>query len=278
MGLSMAKHLQKAGYNIFVYNRTKEKADELISNGATWCNTPKEVAEKSDIVFSIVGFPKDVEETYLGENGILNGTKEGSIVVDMTTSKPSLAKEIAKKCSESGVECLDAPVSGGDLGAKNAELVIMVGGEKSTYDKVLPFFENMGKSKLMGEAGAGQHTKMANQISIAACIVGTVETLMYAKYSGLSQEDAIEIIGGGSAANWQLNNMGPRIVQGNFEPGFYIKHFLKDMGIALEECRRMNLKLPGLELAYSFYEKALEIGLEDKGTQALYKVFEEMNK
>ena len=278
MGKSMCAHILKTGYSVSVYNRTKEKAKELIDNGAIWCSSPKEVAEKSDIVFTIVGFPHDVEDVYLGENGILRSIKNGSIVVDMTTSEPSLAQKIYEEAKKKGVSSIDAPVSGGDVGAKNGTLAIMSGGDKETYDKVYPLFELMGKNiAYMGKAGAGQHTKMSNQILIASTMIGVVESLLYAYKAGNNLNEVINVIGKGAAGCWSINNLGPRIVDGNFDPGFFIKHFIKDMGIALKEAKNMNLSLPGLALAYQFYISATAIGFENLGTQGLYKVLAKMN-
>ena len=278
MGKSMCSHILKAGYKVSVYNRTKNKADELITKGAEWCSNPKEIAEKSDIIFAIVGFPKDVEEVFLGESGILKGVKEGSIIVDLTTSEPTLAQKIYEEAKKKGVSSIDAPVSGGDVGAREGTLAIMTGGDKETYEKVLPFFELMGKNiAYMGKAGAGQHTKMSNQILIASTMIGVVESLLYAYKAGNDLTEVINVIGKGAAGCWSINNYGPRIVDGNFDPGFFIKHFVKDMGIALQEAQQMNLSLPGLALAYQFYISAISLGFENLGTQGLYKVFAKMN-
>ncbi len=278
MGKSMCSHILKAGFKVSVYNRTKNKADELIKKGAEWCSNPKEVAEKSDIIFAIVGFPKDVEEVFLGENGILNGAKAGSIIVDMTTSEPTLAQKIYDEAKKKGVSSIDAPVSGGDVGAREGTLAIMIGGDKEIFEKVLPFFELMGKNiAYMGKAGAGQHTKMSNQILIASTMIGVVESLLYAYKAGNDLIEVINVIGKGAAGCWSINNYGPRIVDGNFDPGFFIKHFVKDMGIALHEAQQMNLSLPGLALAYQFYISAISLGFENLGTQGLYKVFAKMN-
>ena len=278
MGQSMCSHIIKAGYNVAVYNRTKEKADELVKMGAQWCSNPKEVAEKSDVVFTIVGFPNDVKEVYLGENGILNGIKEGTILVDMTTSEPTLAQLIYEEAKKKGAHSIDAPVSGGDVGARQGTLAIMTGGDKDVYDKVLPFFELMGKNiAYLGKAGAGQHTKMSNQILIASTMIGVVESLLYAYKAGNDLAEVIDVIGKGAAGCWSINTLGPRIVDGNFDPGFFIKHFVKDMGIALQEARIMKLALPGLALAYQFYVSSMAIGLENLGTQGIYKVFAKMN-
>ena len=278
MGKSMCAHILKAGYNVSVYNRTKEKAKELIDMGAGWCSNPKEVAENSDIVFTIVGFPQDVEDVYLGENGVLKAIKKGSIIVDMTTSEPSLAQRIYEEAKKLGVSSIDAPVSGGDVGAKNGTLAIMAGGDKETYEKVFPFFELMGENiAYMGKAGAGQHTKMSNQILIAGTMIGVVESLLYAYKAGNDLSEVINVIGKGAAGCWSINNLGPRIVKGNFDPGFFIKHFIKDMGIALKEAKKMNLSLPGLALVYQFYISATALGLENLGTQGLYKIMAKMN-
>ncbi|MHA1339860.1 MAG: NAD(P)-dependent oxidoreductase [Promethearchaeota archaeon] len=278
MGNSMCSHIMNKGYQTFIFNRTKSKAENLISKGAIWCESPKEVAEKSDIIFTIVGFPDDVEEVYFGSQGIFKGLKKDSIVVDMTTSKPYLAKKIYEKAKQLGASALDAPVSGGDVGAKNAKLAIMVGGDKETFDIILPLFKLMGENiKLLGPAGAGQHCKMANQIHIATTMIGVVESMLYAYKAGLNLDEMIDVIGKGAAASWSINNLGRRIVKRNFDPGFFIKHFVKDMGIALEEAKLMNLSLPGLALAHQFYILAMAQGLENLGTQGLYLVFEEMN-
>lgn len=278
MGKSMCKHLLTNNCTTFVYNRTPEKARELVELGATLCTSPAEVAANSDIVFTIVGFPKDVEETILGENGIVAHAKEGTIIVDMTTSTPSLAKRIADVAASKKMAALDAPVSGGDLGAREGTLAIMVGGDTATYAEVLPYFEAMGKNiKWMGEAGAGQHCKMANQILIAGTMIGTVESLLYAAKTGMDLDEVIDVIGSGAAGSWSINNLGRRIAKKDFDPGFFIKHFVKDMGIALEEAAAINLSLPGLALANQFYVAAKAQGLENLGTQGLYKVFEAMN-
>jgi 3-hydroxyisobutyrate dehydrogenase len=268
----------KAGYKVTVFNRTREKAQALLDDGAQWCDDPAQVAVAADVVFTIVGFPTDVEEVVLGERGVLSEARDGSILVDMTTSKPQLAKLISQKAAEKGVGAVDAPVSGGDIGAREGTLAIMAGGERKTYEEVLPLFQIMGKNiSYMGEAGSGQHTKMCNQILIASTMVGVVESLLYGYRAGLSQDEVIDVIGKGAAASWAINNMGPRITAGNFDPGFFIKHFVKDMGIALEEARRMNLSLPGLSLANQFYIAAMAMGLEGLGTQGLYKVFQRLN-
>jgi 3-hydroxyisobutyrate dehydrogenase len=279
MGRSMCLHLVKGGYKAFVYNRTKSKAKDLLDAGATWCENPMEVARHSDCVFTIVGYPADVEEVILGEQGVLAGIKPGSILVEMTTSEPTLAKRIYEKAKDSSVSVLDAPVSGGDVGARSGKLAIMVGGDRKIFDQVMPLFELMGENiAYMGPAGAGQHTKMCNQIHIATTMIGVVECLLYAYKAGVDLEEMIAVVGSGAAASWSLNNYGPRIAKGNFDPGFFVKHFVKDMDIALKEARRMRLSLPGLALAHQFYVSAMAIGLENMGTHSLYKLFERMNR
>ena len=278
MGKSMCSHVIKDGYNVSVYNRTKKKTEDLIKMGATWRSNPEEVAENSDIIFTIVGYPKDVEEVYFGEKGIMEGIKPNSIIVDMTTSEPTLAQRIYQQAKKKQSFSIDAPVSGGDVGAREGTLAIMAGGDKEIYEKILPFFNLMGKNvAYMGKTGAGQHTKMSNQILIATTMIGVVESLLYAYKAGNDLNEVINVIGKGAAGCWSINNLGPRIVDGNFDPGFYIKHFIKDMGIALQEAKQMNLSLPGLALAYQFYISATAMGLENLGTQGLYKVFVKMN-
>jgi 3-hydroxyisobutyrate dehydrogenase len=281
MGNSMCKHVMtKGGYTALVYNRTKEKAQELVDAGAKWCESPVEIAGQADVVFTMVGFPKDVEDVYFGDQGILKGLKSGAICVDMTTTEPSLAIRIAAAAEQLGARALDAPVSGGDVGARNAALAIMVGGDEATYNDILPLFQMMGdaeKIALMGPPGAGQHTKMCNQIMIANTMIGVVESMIYGLKAGLDVGQMITILSKGAAQNWSLANYGPRILSGDFNPGFFIKHFVKDMGIALEEAKRMNLSLPGLALANQFYLSAVAIGLENLGTHGLYKVYLHMN-
>jgi 3-hydroxyisobutyrate dehydrogenase len=275
MGQSMAGHILNAGYELHVYTRTKHKAEPLISKGAAWEETVEALSGKCDVIITIVGFPADVEQVYLEETGILNHAQKGTIVIDMTTSRPDLAVKIYDRAATSGIEALDAPVSGGDLGARNATLAIMVGGDKATFDKVFPLFEVMGKNiMLQGKAGSGQHTKMANQIAIAAGMVGICESLAYAGKSGLDPETVLKSIGQGAAGSWSLNNLGPRMIAGNVEPGFYIKHFIKDMKIAVDSSDRMGLETPGLDLALSLYQRMAKMGYENNGTQALFKLFE----
>ena len=278
MGASMAGHLQKAGHELYVFNRTKGKAKGLLDRGASWCDTPAKVASNSEIVFTIVGFPFDVEEVYLGEAGILAGEVPCQIVVDMTTSRPSLAQEIAAKAGEKGIESLDAPISGGDIGAREGTLAIMVGGKKEAFEKVLPLFQLMGKTiSHMGDAGAGQHTKMCNQILVAGNMIGACESLLYAAKLGLDQRAVIDIIGKGAASSFLINNLGPRIVDGNYDPGFFVEHFIKDMGIALAEAEAVGLSLPGLGLVHQLYVAVKAQGHGRLGTQALYLALKALN-
>jgi 3-hydroxyisobutyrate dehydrogenase len=278
MGASMAGHLLDAGYDLRVHNRTKDKALSLIQQGAMWCESAADAAEGADVVFSIVGFPKDVAETFLGERGILATAKRDAVVVDMTTSEPSLAERIYETAKEKGIMALDAPVSGGDLGARNGTLSIMVGGEEEAFRQTKPLLEVMGENiSWFGPAGSGQRVKMSNQILIATTMIGTVESILYAVRSGLEPNAVIDLIGSGAAGCWSINNLGRRIVKADYDPGFFIKHFVKDMTIALQDAERLGLKLPGLALAKKFYDQAVESGQENEGTQALYKVFESMS-
>lgn len=278
MGAPMCGHLMKAGYALTITTRTKAKAEGLLHDGAAWRDTPREVAEASDYVFSMVGYPEDVESVLLGEEGALTGMRPGGILVDMTTSKPALAVAIAEAASKRGVQALDAPVSGGDSGAQAGTLAIMAGGDADAFNEIKPLFDLMGQNvKRMGPAGAGQHTKMVNQILVASGMIGTVESLMYAASAGLDMQEVISVVGKGAAASWSINNLGPKIAQGDYDPGFFIKHFVKDLGIALEESRRMKLALPGLATAQQFYHAAMAQDLENMGTQALYKVYQQLN-
>ena len=274
MGSSMVRHLLKAGNTVHVYNRTKEKAMPLVDEGAIWENTPADITKVSDIIFTIVGYPQDVEQVYFGENGIFEELTEGKIVVDMTTSKPALAQRLAIKAEELGAVSLDAPVSGGDLGAKNGTLSIMVGGDEAAYEKVTPLFETFsGSLNLFGPAGSGQHTKMVNQIMVAGTMTGMTEMLVYAKAAGLKLEEVIKTVNGGAAQNWSLGNYAHRILVEDYSPGFFVKHFLKDLKIVLEEAEEMNLNLPSTKQAYELYEKLQNEGYGDDGTQALIKLW-----
>ncbi|QIW83565.1 MULTISPECIES: NAD(P)-dependent oxidoreductase [Bacillus] len=274
MGNSMASHILEAGYPVLVYTRTKQKAEEILNKGAVWQETVKDLSEKADIIITMVGYPSDVEDIYLGENGILRHAKEGAFVIDMTTSKPSLAKKIAEQAKEKSILALDAPVSGGDIGARNGTLAIMAGGEKEAFEACLPLFSVMGENiQYQGPAGSGQHTKMCNQIAIAAGMVGVAEAMAYAEKSGLNPEQVLKSITTGAAGSWSLSNLAPRMLKGDFAPGFYVKHFIKDMGIALEEAELMGEEMPGLALAKSLYDKLSAQGEENSGTQSIYKLW-----
>ncbi len=274
MGSSMVRHLLKANYTVHVYNRTKEKAMNLVEEGAVWEDSPAKISEVSDVIFTILGYPTDVEEVYFGDEGIFQSLAEGKIVVDMTTSTPELAIRIAEEAEKLGAESLDAPVSGGDLGAKNGTLTVMVGGKEATYQKMRPAFETFSSSlRLFGKAGSGQHTKMANQIMVAGTMTGLTETLVYAKAAGLNLEEVLKTVNGGAAQNWSLGNYGPRILAEDYTPGFFVKHFVKDLKIALEEAEKMDLKIPSTEQAYALYKKLEENGYGEDGTQALIKLW-----
>ena len=271
MGHSMCRHLMDAGFSATVFSRTKSKAQPLLDAGASWGDSPKQVAENSDVVFSIVGFPDDVREVHLGENGTLAGCKSGNVLVDMTTSRPSLAVEIAEAAAKHDVVSIDAPVSGGDVGAKNGTLSIMIGGDEAAVASLDPCWQVMGKTIVrQGGPGAGQHTKMVNQTLIATGMIGVCEALMYAYKSGLDLETVLKSVSGGAAGSWSLSNLAPRIVGGDFEPGFYVEHFIKDMGIAIDEANRMGLSLPGLAMAHQLYLSVQAQGQGRKGTQALH--------
>jgi 3-hydroxyisobutyrate dehydrogenase len=271
MGKSMVSHLLKGGYRLHVYNRTKSKAEDLLKIGANWQESPAEVAKAADVIITIVGYPADVEEVYLGENSILSNAKKGSVVIDMTTSSPDLAVKIHDQAERKGISALDAPVSGGDIGAREGKLSIMVGGDREVYEQVKPLFEIMGENIVyQGKAGSGQHCKMANQIAIASNIMGVCESIRYAEKAGLDPSVVLQSISAGAATSWSLSNLAPRMLKGDFEPGFYIKHFIKDMGIAIQSAENMGLDTCGLALAKSLYDKLAAEGKENLGTQALY--------
>lgn len=275
MGSGVINNLLKAGYPVDIYTRTESKAEPLINSGAKWYADPKDVAESADIIFSMVGFPQDVEDVYFKDNGIFAGLSAGKIIVDMTTSTPTLAKKIGKKAETIDVQALDAPVSGGDVGARDGKLTIMVGGSKEAYQTLLPIFEIIGKANhYFGPYGAGQHAKMANQIMIAGTMTGLTEMFVYAKAAGLNLQSVLETVSGGSGDNWSLENYGPRILKGDFKPGFYSKHFLKDLRIALDESEKMNLDLPATKQAKKLYETLVdEKDLGNDGTQGLIKLW-----
>jgi 3-hydroxyisobutyrate dehydrogenase len=270
MGSPMCGHLLDAGYPVKVFSRTKERASSLIDKGAEWSASPAETAAGASVVLTMVGYPSDVRQVVLGDDGALSAAPKGTTLVDMTTSEPSLAREIFDAAAEKGVASLDAPVSGGDVGARNATLVVMVGGLQKDFDRVLPVLQALGKVvTLQGGPGAGQHTKMVNQIAIASGMVGVCEALLYGYRAGLDVAKVIETISTGAAGSWSLSNYGPRALRGDFEPGFKIDHFIKDLGIALDEARRMKLALPGLALAEQLYIAASAQGWGQKGTHAL---------
>jgi 3-hydroxyisobutyrate dehydrogenase len=274
MGRSMAGHLIKAGHTLHVYNRTKEKAQVLVDAGAHWHDTAGSAAAQAEVVITMVGFPSDVEATYLGSGGIIERAKKGSLLIDMTTSSPVLARRIAEAAAKRGISALDAPVSGGDVGAREARLVIMVGGEPAAFDRAKPLFELMGKSiSLHGGPGAGQHCKMANQIAVAVGMVAWCEALAYARKAGLDPAAVQATIAGGAAGSWAMSNLAPRALAENYAPGFYVKHILKDMRIALESAAEMKLDLPGLTGAKKLYDQVAARGWEDCGTQALYRLY-----
>ena len=278
MGHSMCRNLMDAGFEMSVYSRTKSKADDLVSAGATWYDSPKSVAENSDVVFAIVGMPNDVKEVFLSESGILTGSSTGNVVVDMTTSNPGLALEIYNAATAKGIHAIDAPVSGGDVGAKNGSLSIMIGGDEEAVSALEACWNAMGKTVVrQGGAGCGQHTKVVNQILVGAGMIGVCESLLYANQSGLDLETALKSVSSGAGGSWALTNLGPRIVAGNFDPGFFVEHFVKDLGIALEESKKMNLNLPGLELAQQLYTKVQENGDGKLGTHALQMTLAQMS-
>ncbi|MCR8660132.1 NAD(P)-dependent oxidoreductase [Paenibacillus endoradicis] len=273
MGISMAGHILEAGYEVSVYTRTKSKAEPLLSKGCIWFDTPQELAANCHVIITMVGYPSDVEHIYLGEHGLIASAHQGTLFIDMTTSSPSLAKRITQEAEDHGMMAIDAPVSGGDIGARDAKLSVMVGGAVDHYELALPILSLMGSNIVrQGEAGAGQHTKMCNQIAIATNMIGVCEAIVYATKAGLDPETVLQSISTGAAGSWSLSNLAPRIIAENFEPGFYVKHFIKDMKIALESAVEMGIELPGLSLSLSLYEQLSAMGFDDKGTHALYKV------
>ena len=271
MGNGMVNNLLKNSFDVYVFSRTKSKADEVCSNGAKWCDSVSEVQQNCSTVITILGYPEDVRSVYLGEDGLIANGKEGDIYIDMTTSDPSLAKEIYEKAKSKGISTLDAPVSGGDIGAKEARLSIMVGGDKESFDKCLDAFKAMGKNIVyQGEASSGQHTKMVNQIAISAGMLAVSEAMLYAQKAGLDPEVVLQSIEAGAAGSWTLSNLAPRMLKENFEPGFFIKHFIKDMSIAKKNSESMGLKTPGLDLTLDLYNDSSKNGYDEKGTQAIF--------
>lgn len=270
MGTSMCGHLMAAGFGATITNRSRAKAEPLLARGARWADNPRAVAQASDVVFTIVGFPSDVRSVILGPEGVLAGARPGSYVVDMTTSEPSLAREIAAAAAKLGVHAVDAPVSGGDIGAREARLSIMIGGSAEAVAALDPCWRAMGKTIVhQGGPGAGQHTKMVNQILIASNMIGVCEGLLYGYRAGLDLETVMQSVACGAAGSWSLSNLGPRIIAGNFDPGFFVEHFIKDMGIALDEAKRMGLAMPGLALANQLYLALAAQGHARSGTHAL---------
>ena len=270
MGASMCGHLMDQGFEATIYTRSKEKAQGLLEKGAQWADSPKAVAENSDVIFAIVGFPADVRAVFLGDDGALAGSKAGNILVDMTTSEPSLAVEIYEAAKAQGIHSVDAPVSGGDVGAKNGTLSIMIGGDKDVVDALQPMWDAMGQTIVhQGGAGAGQHTKMVNQTLIATNMIGVCEALLYGYKAGLDLPTVMQSVASGAAGSWSLSNLGPRIIDKNFDPGFFVEHFIKDMGIAIDEANKMGLCLPGLALSKQLYEGLKSQGHGRDGTHAL---------
>lgn len=278
MGKSMASHFLAGGYPVLVYTRSKEKAEELLAQGAVWKDRVADLASEADVIITMVGYPHDVEEVYLGSEGIINHAQPGTYLIDMTTSKPTLAQHIYEEAKKRSLYSLDAPVSGGDIGARDAKLTIMVGGDQQVFDEMAPLLKIMGTNVILqGGPGAGQHTKMCNQITIASNMLGVCEAISYAKKAGLDPTRVLESIGTGAANSWSLTNLAPRMIAGNYAPGFYIKHMIKDMAIALETAKELGLLTPGLELAKSLYDEMAAEGEENSGTQALIKWYEKQH-
>jgi 3-hydroxyisobutyrate dehydrogenase len=278
MGAAMCRHLLEKRYPVTVYSRTRYKAEGLLEQSAQWGESPAHVVEQADVIFTMVGFPHDVREVYFGESGLLNHLRSDMVLIDMTTSPPSLAVEIHEACEMRDAHCIDAPVSGGDVGAQQGTLSIMIGGESDIVEAVRPLFEIMGKTIIrQGPAGAGQHAKLCNQITIAGTMIGVCESLLYGYRAGLDLETMLESIRGGAAACWTLDNLAPRILQRNFAPGFFVEHFVKDMGLALEEAKRMGLVLPGLALVHQLYLTVQAYGHGRAGTHALMLALEQLS-
>ena len=274
MGRSMATNLAQAGYTLHVHNRTKARAQELVDAGATWHDSAGSVAKSVDVVITMLGFPSDVESTYLATEGVIANARHGALLIDMTTSSPVLARRIAESAAKRGLEALDAPVSGGDVGAREARLVIMTGGSASAFERARPVFGHLGKNiALLGPAGSGQHCKMANQIAVAVGMVAWCEALAYAAKAGLDPNAVHASISGGAAGSWAMTNLAPRALASNFAPGFYVKHIIKDIGIAIASAEEMGLEVPGLQCARDLYQRVSANGWDDSGTQALYRLY-----
>jgi 3-hydroxyisobutyrate dehydrogenase len=278
MGLSMCAHLVAAGYPLRVHTRTRAKAEPLLDRGALWEKTPQAVAARAEIIVTMVGFPADVRDVYFSAWGVLAGAQPGSLLIDMTTTEPSLSREIAAAAAVRGLQAIDAPVSGGDVGARNATLSIMIGGERAAIERARPLLERLGKTLIhQGGPGAGQDTKLCNQIVIAGTMIGVCESLLYGYQAGLDLATMLQSIRGGAAACWTLDHLAPKILHRDFEPGFFVEHFVKDMGIALQEATRRSLTLPGLSLAHTLYEKVVALGHGRSGTHALMLALEELS-
>ena len=278
MGASMAGHVLEAGMDLQIHTRTRKKADSLLDRGAIWAETPSEAANGADAVVSIVSMPHDVEMVHLGPEGTLSAQHPAPILIDMTTSDPGLAQRIHAEAQKKGIHAIDAPVSGGDVGAREARLSIMVGGDSEGVRAAMPIFEAVGRTIVhQGPAGAGQHTKVVNQLLVASSMIGACEALLYGQRAGLNPDLVLESVSSGAAGSWTVTNLAPRMVKRDFEPGFFVEHFVKDLGIAMAECSRMGLSLPGLDLAFSLYRRLNEGGRGKKGTQALLMALEEMN-
>ena len=279
MGRSMCEHLLAGGARVAVFTRTREKAQPLLDRGAVWADSPRAAAEQGDVVFTMLGFPADVRSVYFSDDGLLAGVRPNAVLVDMTTTEPSLALDIAQAAAARGAAALDAPVSGGDVGAQNATLAIMVGGDVSALDRVRPLLEAMGRTIVHeGPPGTGQHTKMCNQIVIAGTMIGVCESLLYGARAGLDLNTMLQSIRGGAAGCWTLENLAPRVLKGNFDPGFMVDHFIKDMGIALDEAARMRLALPGLALVRQLYLAVAAQGHARSGTHALYLALKDLSR
>jgi 3-hydroxyisobutyrate dehydrogenase len=279
MGSSMCGHLLTAGYRVTIHSRTKSKAQPLLDRGAQWTESPHAVAAESDVLFTMVGFPQDVRQVYFGDDGVFSGAGAGTLLIDMSTTQPSLSREIAAAASAKGFSAIDAPVSGGDVGARNASLSIMIGGDSTSVQTVMPFFELLGKKIVhQGGPGTGQQAKLCNQIVIAGTMIGVCESLLYGYKAGLDLNRMLESIRSGAAACWTLDNLAPRILQRNFDPGFFVEHFIKDMGLALEEATRMGLVLPGLTLVHQLYQTVQTLGHGRSGTHALMLALEDLSQ